>query len=327
MPRQRQRYLYRSDLRQKTDKPTNSIILWYAGRRRLQWHDRLYGYDDGTFFVCNLDEIGYAPQLTELAEELGLDIDLLPDARQLRAAAAEALAAEGLVDAPALLGDLATPPLKWSLGDQRELERKHMIAVARLSELTRIMAAEMRRRCLTPCSPTLPELPTVTLPPEPTAGVEYVASPEPPVVLPLAAAELPPVEPESVEVEVEVEEPETGLTASSTVVLRVRHAIATAREAELPQRLPADARRRLRRMPPGVYLAYGEALDIRAELCAAMTDGRALGRKGREVSLIEHDGEWPVVARRYGQGGRTIYKVEDALRRAGVKLKPMEEVA
>jgi len=321
MPRQpRQRILYRSEIRQKTDRPTNSVILQYVGRR-MQWHDRIYGYDDGTFFVCNIDEIGYPPSLIELANELGFDIDQLPDARRVREAAADALASEGFVDAPELLGDLATPPLKWHKADERELERKHMIAVSRLTELTRITAAEMRRRCLPVCAPE-PE-PVAVEPLLPTAGIEYL-SPAPEPVLPLAVAESPPAPP--VEVVETVEVDEGALSASSSVVKRVRFSINAAREAELPQRLPSGARRRLKRMPPGIYLAYGEALDIRAELCAAMTDGRALGRKGREVVLIDWDGEWPVVPRRYGQGGRTIYKVEDALRRHGIEVK-LEEVA
>lgn len=320
MPRQRHRYLYRSDVRHRTDKPTNSIILQYVGGRRLQWHDRIYGYDDGTFFVCNVDEIGYPPQLEELARELGIDIDLLPGSRSIREAAAEALAAEGLVDAPELLHDLATPEVKWRSWDERELERKHMIAVARLTELTRIMAAEMRRRCLPTCAPLAEPVVVAALPP--VAGVEYGSAPEPGHILSPAVAESPTEPPVMVEEEVDedIVEAET-LTASSTVVKRTRFAVETAREAELPQRLPAGARRRLRQMPPGVYLAYGEALDIRSELCAAMTDGRALGRKGREVALIDWDGEWPVVARRYGQGGRTVYKVEDALRRHGIEVK------
>jgi hypothetical protein len=319
MPRQpRHRVLYRSEIRQKTDKPTNSVVLQYVGRR-MQWHDRVYGYDDGTFFVCNIDEIGYPPSLVELANELDFDIDQLPDARRLREAAADALASEGFVDAPDLIGDLATPPLKWLKGDVRELERKHMIAVARLTEMTRITAAEIRRRCLPICAPE-PE-PMAIEPMLPSAGIEYLPL-EPEPVLPLAVAESPPLAP--VEVVETVEVDEGALSASSLVVQRVRFAIIAAREAELPQRLPSGARRRLRQMPPGVYLAYGEALDIRSELCAAMTDGRALGRKGREVILIDWDGEWPVVPRRYGQGGRTIYKVEDALRRHGIEVKKAE---
>jgi hypothetical protein len=74
-------------------------------------------------------------------------------------------------------------------------------------------------------------------------------------------------------------------------------------------------------MPIGLYIAYGEAMDGRADLCGAMADARNMGRKGRETVVVSWDGEWPVVVRRYGQGGRTIYKVESALRRAGIAIE------
>jgi hypothetical protein len=45
-----------------------------------------------------------------------------------------------------------------------------------------------------------------------------------------------------------------------------------------------------------------------------------MGRADREISVVDYDGEWPVVVRRYGQDGRTIYKVEDALRRYGIDV-------
>ena len=80
--RQRALPLYRSDIRQRHDRLTNSITLQYVGRRNLDWHDRVYGYDDGTFFVINIDEIGYPENLVDLADELGLDIDQLPDSRR-----------------------------------------------------------------------------------------------------------------------------------------------------------------------------------------------------------------------------------------------------
>jgi len=314
--RQRALPLYRSDIRQRHDRLTNSITLQYVGRRNLDWHDRVYGYDDGTFFVINIDEIGYPENLVDLADELGLDIDQLPDSRRLREAASVALAAEGMVNAPELISGLALQEMAWNPWDRRDLERKHVVAVARLVETTRIMASEMRRRCAPMCEPE-PEPETVS-PLLPSAGIEYLSIPTAGSVYtsPPTASEVP-----TTTVDLAATGEDEGPEVSSSVVQRVRFAIQAAREAELPQRLPQGARRRLKQMPPGSYLAYGEALDSRVDVCGAMADGRSLGRKGREVVLIEWDGEWPVVARRWGQGGRTIYKVEDALRRQGVEIK------
>jgi hypothetical protein len=43
-----------------------------------------------------------------------------------------------------------------------------------------------------------------------------------------------------------------------------------------------------------------------------------MSKRRGEAAVIDWDGEWPVVVRRYGSNGCTVYKVEDALKRAGV---------
>lgn len=329
MPRHRRPSpLYRSDVRQYTDRPTNSIVLQYVGKKRLDWEGRIYGYDDGTFFVVDIDDVGYPPSVTVVAEDLGVDLDQMPSARQLREATAHALVSEAMVEAPGLLADLAEPRLTWQAWDERELERKHAIACARLRELSRIMVTEMRVRCAPMCAPAAPESPVLGPPPAHVSDLPMVVAESDPEPLPEPLESLPEPAPVAEAVEdVEVEEdPSASLVAGSMVVQRAQRAVAAARNNELPQRLPGGARRRLKRMPPGAYIAYGEALDIRAELCGAMTDARAYGRKGRETVVIDWDGEWPVVVRRYGAEGRTIYKVEDALRRHGIHVK-LEEVA
>ena len=93
-----------------------------------------------------------------------------------------------------------------------------------------------------------------------------------------------------------------------------------AREHEVPQRLPGGARRALRGLPPGQYIEVAGQLYEKSDLCAAMNDARNRGRKDREATVIDWDGDWPVVVRRYGQGGRVIYKVETALRRNDIAM-------
>jgi hypothetical protein len=70
-------------------------------------------------------------------------------------------------------------------------------------------------------------------------------------------------------------------------------------------------------MPPAAYVIRGETIEPRTDLCAAMADAQAVGRKGAEAVVVDWDGEWPVVVRRYGTDGRTVYKVESALKRHG----------
>jgi len=308
--------LSRTHVRLRTDKPTNSVLLEYVGSR-LKFHTYVYGFLDGTFFVANLDEVPYPPSLQEAADQACVDLDRLPGARVVREAAAAALAAGAMADAPELLSDLASPRVMWQPWDLRDLQRKHMIAVAKLGELTRMMESEVRARSGQRC-PDLPEVPSMS-PISPMAGSEYL--PARTVYLPRGSTGMTGLDVGPVPPCPSCEEPageDEGATLSSAVVERAKAAVKAAREAELPQRLPQGVRRRLRKMPAGVYLSYGEALDIRGDFCAALTDGRVLGRKDRDVTVVDWDGEWPVAVRRYGQGGRTIYKVEDALRRAGV---------
>ena len=68
-----------------------------------------------------------------------------------------------------------------------------------------------------------------------------------------------------------------------------------------------------------------DAPSVRGSLVEAMQDAGkiAAGMRGGdvEVTVIDWDGEWPVAVRRYGGGGRTVYRVEDALKRAGIEEK------
>lgn len=300
--------LKRSDIRHELDKPTSSVILRYVGRA-LRFDDYLYGYPDGAFFAIQLSEVPWPDDLEELSDDLGIAIDPLPDAPRLRTAVADAIAAGALVDAPIYMDDLGVDrDVEWSDWEKRDLERKHRIAESRVAEIARYIANDMKLRASGIAKPSY-EIPKV----------EQFMAPPPPVFAPSA----PPVvvmEAEPKEVEVEVVEQDDVIEPASQTVVKAREAVKAARDAELPQRLPSGMRRRLRRMPPSAYVSYGEILEGRLDLCAAMTDARSLGRSDRESVVIDYDGEWPVVVRRYGKDGRTIYKVEDALRRYGISI-------
>lgn len=297
-------YLLRSDIRRVHDRPTDSIILQYTGRR-VAFDGYLAGYPDGTFFAIPLAEVELPEDVVELAIEGGIRPDALPDAKPLRVAVANALAAEALVEAPELLGDIAVPRAEWHPTDQRQLEREHRIAETKVADLARLMVNDLRLRMVGMRRPTFeapafePILPPAL--PFPSPMLEPVPELDP----------LPVIEEEEEEVEIE----QDAFTPTSKVVERAKAAVKEAREAELPQRLPKDARRRLQKMGPGMYLAWGETIEVRADLCGAMTDARSMSRKDRETTVIDYDGEWPVVVRRYGQGGRTVYTVESALKR------------
>lgn len=309
----RARYLSRTEIRQRTDKPTNSVILQYVGRR-LDFESHIYGYPEGTFFVASKDDVPFPEQIEEKATDAGINVQALPDAPRLRDAVVECLVSEAMVDAPDWLKELAHPCVEWGSWDLRDLERKHTIACSRLLEAERLIETDLKLRVAGVVQPTY-EVPSMAamLGPEPVSLYEVPCPPAPP-----AALLVPPMPP--VVEEEETEEYDDDLGPASETVKRACDAIAVARESELPQRLPSGVRRRVKRMAPAEYLAFGETIESRRDLCAAMTDGRAMGRKGREVTVISWDGEWPVVVRRYGKDGRVIYKVERALKKSGVEV-------
>lgn len=307
-------HLDRTDVRQRKDNPTNAVILEYVGRR-LTFDSYLYGFPQGTFFYVELADVPYPEHIEELGEKTGVDPDALPDGPPLRKAIAEALCAGALVEAPEYLAELAEPEVEWSRWDRIELERRHRIAEARVKELSRVLETDMRVRAaslratgLDPAPKREPEIDVFVEPPPPPPPLAVVSAPVAPSTAPSAEAPGPREEEDE-------EEDEEQLTPRSRSVKRACVAVESAREVELPQRLPSGVRRRLRRMPSGSYVSYGDALDIRTDLCGAMTDARAMARKDKHSTVIQWDGEWPVVVRRYGKGGRTVYKVETALRR------------
>jgi hypothetical protein len=296
---QKPRALSRIDIRRRLDKPTNSAVLEYTGRG-LTFHDGVYGYGDGVFLVVSYTEMPFPPKLRALSEELGVPIESLDVAKDLKSAAVDALIAEGMVKAPQMLAEFAEPVTIWHSWDVRELERRHVVALSRLVELESLAERELRLRARS-AAPTIVAAPTepVELLTEPT----FEPEPEPEPIIPASQ----PVEP------------------ADATVAKVQMAVTKAREAELAQRLPNGARRALQKLVRAQYVIRGsDAPSVRGSLVEAMQDAEAMASGMRktgscdvEVTVVDWDGEWPVVVRRYGEGGRTIYRVEEALRRAG----------
>jgi hypothetical protein len=305
-PQPKPRPLSRIDIRRRIDRPTNSAVLEYTGRA-LRFHERVYGFGSGIFLVVSYDEMPYPPKLRALSEELGVPIEATSVAKQLKAAAVDALLAEGMVKAPQMLHDFAEPEVFWQSWDERELERRHVVALARVVELESLATRELRLRAANIPSHTLGH--TVYAPPLPDDGGEgsrlTAESAESEVVTEIVPAEKP-VDPALV------------------TISKIQAAIAQARESELPQRLPNGARRSLQKLVRAQYVIKGaDAPSVRGNLLEAMQDAESMARGSKaadvEVTVVDWDGEWPVVVRRYGPGGRTVYRVEDALRRAGTE--------
>lgn len=288
--------MLRSELRRRYDKSTRTSYL-VCTDPRLDFFEDFYGLPEGTFFSVMVDEVPFPDDLKAAAALAGVSLHEMVEGRQLRDAVVEALIVGAMVDAPELLAEVAEPRVYWADHDRYALERKHREAVARILDIQKMIEGQLRLRSMLRGA---------------VAPVAVVEEPAP--------APEPQPEPQSdLLVAEETEEPEFESYAPSSVAVEsASNAAKQAREAELPQRLPAGSRRKLTRMPPAAYVIRGEAIEPRVDLCAAMADAQAAGRKGSEATVVDWDGEWPVVVRRYGADGRTVYKVESALKRQGV---------
>lgn len=301
-------YLSRVDIRQAHDRGTGAITLRYVGKK-LRFYERLFGYADGTFFAVVISEVPLPEALVALASEAGVDIGSLPSTGELRQAVAEVLACEALIEAPEYLNMCAEPRCAWVESDVRDLEHRMLAAEQNVRQVSATIEATLRRRMakLT----RREEAPIRTYAPMPPAGFGSRFASLPPVVAPVR-------EPEVVEVEEEEEVEDGPVETSDATGRRALAAVKIAREQELPQRLPGGARRALGHLPPGIYVAHGAALDRKADVCSAMVEGAESGKRAGEAAVIDWDGEWPVVVRRYGSHGRIVYRVEEALRRYGI---------
>jgi len=286
------KFLSRSSIRLVKDRATGSVSLRYDGRG-LHWFDRLYGFPDGVFFAVLPEEIPLPESLEKTAHSLGLSLITHPKLPELKERVAEALAAEATVEAPDLLKRMAKPETAWYDHERREVERRHLVALTRVAECVKQIEADLRLRSalMSPVSP-----------------------------VPVASrSEVEPVRYEPDEIALPSPEPAKHVEPPA-VVERATEAIRRAREAELPQRLPGGARRKLGKMESGVYIITGDDYARKEDLCAAMSDAQdSSRRRSHEVAIVDWDGEWPVVVRRYAERGRIVYRVEDALRRAGIE--------
>lgn len=296
----RYKILSRMNVRKHVDR-AGVITLRYDGHLPFVAH--LYGYDQGVFFALAPSEIPIPQEVEAAAEAAGMIAADHPDMPTFKRAVVDVLLAQATLGAPNLLEELVEVPTRWTQGDQHELERRHARANVAVEAAAKCVLDDLRRRALLRRPFGIPPaLAPAPLPAPPVAAVEVVEV-EPIVAVPaLPAPQEPVIEGEFVPV-------------SSATVERAAAAISKARDAELPQRLPGGARRQLSKLPPGVYVISGDVFEPRKDLASAMTDAQETAHR-KETVVIDWDGEYPVVVRRYGVGGRVVYRVEVALRRA-----------
>lgn len=291
--------LSRYDFSARFDRAMRATVLRYTGRG-VAFEQTLYGQEPGVILVAIHDELPWPPSVVTVAAETGVPILSTSGAAELRRAVVDAIVAGAMVEAPQLIKEFSETPTRWLGSDLADLARRHALALSRVSANTRIVETEMKLRVARPVE--IIAVPTM-MPMAPYTSPRYAFS------SPASEPTKAPVEPAL---------PPSVPPPATSIVTRAQEAISVARTTELPQRLPQGARRALERMVRAVYLIRDSdpVPQVRADLTEAMADAERAARDEKvDVTVIDWDGEWPVVARRYEKGGRTIYRVEDALKR------------
>lgn len=291
--------LSRYDFAARLDRALRATVLRYTGRG-IVFEETLYGQEPGVILVAMHDELLWPPSVEKVAEETKVPVLSTAGAAELQRAIVDAIVAGALVEAPQLLKAFSPTPTRWLGGDLADLTRRHALALSRVAAHSRIVETEMKLRVARPIEVAVATLAPM---PAPYTSPRYAtfSSPAPAAPTPAEPA-LPPSVP----------------APATSTVSRAQEATSAARTAELPQRLPSGVRRALDRMVRAAYVVRDSdpVPQVRADLAEAMTDGERIARDEKtDVTVIDWDGEWPVVVRRYTSGGRTTYRVEDALKR------------
>jgi hypothetical protein len=278
--------------------PSGEIALTYTGSDVREWTGRIEGYPVGFLAVVSRDEVALPPQLRVCAEDAGIALEDHPIVPRLRAAVADALYANHCTNAPALLESLTGLEVVWAPGAQRsaeDRERRAFDVVKRaIAEAARDLAARGRRRRMREVMHQSVRVETSS--PDAATLLEHMQRPTARVPVP----ERP-------------EYPTRAPVFDEDVLARIAADIQGARAEEMPQRLPNGVRRALLRMRAGVYVVEDGLLTPFSELKRALDQAARIDSRSTSRSVVDWDGEWPVLVRGYGERGLPGYRLDEAL--------------
>ena len=308
----------RGNLLQKADiqrhARRNLLTLSYHGKVRTRVA-RLHGHDENTFFVVNTNAIPIPDEIEDLAQQAGTTLANSATEDSFRRLVAEAIIAEAIENAPEHLLEITGVSFEWPDATLVSLERETREREERVDGLIR----EVRLRLRAKLSERIPVFDWV--PP----STEYSAVPQP---APTAAssgkpasarATAEPQAPAEPDPELDFTVRDEALRPSDAVIAKIREAVRVIRDKDIPQRLPAGARKIIEASAPGILIwAAGRAIPC-PSLSDALVAGRAHALKksatnpnAQDTVVIDWDGEQPVLVRRFKPGsGATSYKCED----------------
>lgn len=311
----------RGNLLQKSDiqrhARRNILTLSYHGKVRARVA-RLHGHDENTFFVVNTNAIPIPDEIEELAQKAGTTLANSPTEDSFRRLVAEAIIAEAIEHAPEHLLEITGVSFDWPDAALVALERDTREREERVDGLIREVRLRLRAK-LSERIPVFDWVPPNTeyspaMPPSPAATTGGKAVPTRAADEPQLAAEPDP--------ELDFTIRDEALRPSDAVIAKIREATRYIREKDIPQRLPAGARRVIEASAPGILIwAAGKAIPC-PSLSDALVAGRAHALKksasspnAQDTVVIDWDGEQPVLVRRFKPGsGATGYKCEDFAR-------------
>jgi hypothetical protein len=282
--------LRRHDLRRRHLAAGGQLALEYIGAE-LPWIARIEGQPLGTIAVVTRDEVAAPPQLEVCAADAGVDLDSHPAMPRLRAVVADALLAGERARARELLEEMTGLRVEWAPGAEHSVRSSHRRALDAVDAVVREVADDLAARARRRRAATIM-----------SGSVRHVSAP---LDVAEALGFAPP--------RFQGTTPPAPVTADLLAALE--QDIATARSLDLPQRLPNGVRRSLSHLAPGVYLVEDGLLCPQPNLRSALEQASRTDSRAQDRAVVDWDGEWAVMARRYGPGGAPGYRIDRALQR------------
>lgn len=304
------------------------LTLTYNGRVKTRVA-RLHGHDENTFFVVNTNAIPIPDEIEDLAQQAGTTLAGSATEESFRRLVADAIVAEAIENAPEHLLEITGVSFVWPDSTLVSLERDTREREERVEGLIREVRLRLRAK-ISERIPVFDWVPPSTeySPIAQSSGARTEAGRGATMRGDAPRATEPEPEPQP---ELDFSIRDEALRPSEAVLAKIREAVRVVREKDIPQRLPAGARRVIEASPPGILIwTNGKVLPC-PSLGDALVAGRAHALKkpatsenAHDTVIIDWDGEQPVLVRRFKPGsGATSYRCEDSAK--AVKAEAAEE--
>lgn len=305
----REHILNRSDIRRRQE--DGQIFLQYRGKVKKRVA-RLYGQDEDTFFAITPSSIRVPDDVEQLARESGYTLIGSDAEAVIQKLVAEALIAKAIEEAPHHIETITGTRFQWSDGAIIPIERETRLREEAVNQFIRLLRARLTLRITAPLK-TL-ELSEANETPQNHRERHDHAPPDSSgAARTKAGANSDTGSDTGAVADPSQENRDTGgsrWVPSAKVLRSIQESCAKIRDLDIPQRLPAGARKAIEKMPAGIVSWHDGSASRFESLASAMEKARTF--KG-ECAVIDWDGEQPVLIRKFADGVVT-YRCEDGAR-------------